>query len=133
MKKKHVNQSTRAGYNGHLENMCVCVNEKEICKPKYKGRIQRALSGRFTKEKQKTTLSQHDPSQSTKSIKGIKPSFMYILTQANILLRNNHFNLFSDCSSFPNTIWFLSCHKVQKMHSGAACQAFLSFLLTKES
>ena len=53
MKKKHVNQSTRAGYNGHLENMCVCVNEKEICKPKYKGRIQQALSGRFTKEKQK--------------------------------------------------------------------------------
>ena len=86
--------------------------QKERCKLEYMGCIQKAQSGKSTKKPD--SLSQQDPNQSTKSIKGIELSFINISTQANRLLRNSHFNLFSDCCSFLNTLWFLSYHKVQK-------------------
>lgn len=66
------------------------------------------------------------------NLQGIEPSFVYVPTQAKRPHRNNHFNLFSGCSTFPNALQFPSFHKVQKMHIGVICQTFFCFFWTKE-
>lgn len=52
---------------------------------------------------------------------------MHIPSQANKLLRNNHFNLVSDCSSFPSALQFLSFHNTQLINIKNHCQASLPF------
>ena len=112
-------------------NVCVCVYKKEICKPEYRGHIQWALSGRFDNERNIKPLSLSLNMIPT-NLQGIEPSFVYVPTQAKRPHRNNHFNLFSGCSTFPNALRFPSFHKVQKMHIGVICQTFFRFFWTKE-
>ena len=87
------------------------------------------------KNKKKQTLisPQLEPNQSKKLIKGKSPTSKQDLDQDQRSQTNEFFIIWIEKSSLTKAILFLSFQIVQNKQRGAANQAFLRFLPTKES